>query len=173
MSPSEAEDINAVLLRDYGRLYDQPRFRLSWSEDQFETRVGNVSEFYGSIFVRETSGAHYLKKYGYIKDRWVLEHVSVGLNSELLQVISYEPLFVFQTNKGVYLEPITRAIRVMIDAVLNPLKLTPGAVLDEEEKQFQKEIAFIEDYLTDVTDYIPSMLANKEAIVVPALPPKD
>lgn len=167
-SPTEVKEFNKKLRHEFGLLYDQPRFRLVWSEDLLETRQGAVETFYGHIFVKRETGFHQLKKYSYLKDRWILEQSNLSLNPELTQVVGYEPVFVFQDNQGNYLEPVWRAIYLLVDSIMNPRKLSPSDLAEEERTQQEKEIAFFEQYLSGETSYVASMLANKEAVVVPS-----
>lgn len=166
-SEAEIKRINEELLLKYGRFHDYPKFRLVWSDSQIETRVGKVNVFYGSIFVRTEDGVHQLPKYPYIKSRWVLEVLAEGWNPELSKVINYEPLWTFQDINGNYLAPNLRAIHIIIYSVLNPTRLSPSDVDDQERKALEKEIEYFDDYLRGETSYVASMLANKEAIVVP------
>lgn len=92
--------VNEHLRNVYGRdLLGRPYFRIVWSDEQLETRIGKVAEYYGHIFVREVDGAHKVPKYSWIKHRWILEKLMYFDNPprELPDTHkgSYEPIYVF------------------------------------------------------------------------------
>lgn len=170
MTSDELTALNETLHRDYGESFGVPRFRLAWSENQFELRMGAVNVFYGNIFLREEKGIHNVRKYNYLKDKWILEEVMNSFNHELEKTVNYEPIWVFQDSKGNYLEPILRAIRLIIYTILNPQKKSPTFVKDLEDEAMKKEYEFFLDYFKNESEYIPSMLHNREAIISPGVP---
>lgn len=164
----DVKDINKRLLDLYGKdLYGNPRFRIVWSDSQTEKRSGTFNVWYGKIFVRKEVGIREVPKYTYINSKWVLEQISPNPYEDVDAKLSYEPLWVFQDKKGNPLQPVWSAVEIILYSLFNPQKLTPGQLKEQEEKEFAKQIQDFEDQLSGETSYLASMLANKEAVVVP------
>lgn len=152
----------------YGTELDgRPRYRLIWSEEATEHRRGVHREFHGKIFLREWVGVKECKKYAYLKDRWVLEKLMFFPVAEIVDSGKghYEPVWVFQKDDGSYLKPIWEAVYYLVQTLLNPPKHDKAYWDEQEVLQKKKELEKYEEILG--IEYIPSMLANKEAIIVP------
>lgn len=81
-------------------LRTEPLFRLVWSDDQREKRIGTFRVYTGNIFIREETKVENCEKYSFIKERWILEQwfpPEVAMNDELPDSKngSYEPIYVF------------------------------------------------------------------------------
>lgn len=122
-----AEDIDRInyqLLKRYGReefAQNQQRFRVVFSEDQFEkrfvTHTKDGFELPGPIVME-------VPKYRqYIHGRYVLERlVPVAEDSDLVTEVSYEPMHVFQTSEKrghIYLPPRFDMCEVFIESLLS------------------------------------------------------
>jgi hypothetical protein len=155
-----------------------PLFRIVWSEDQFEKRLGTYDDFSpGGIFLRTVTEVREAPKYRqWIKEKYVLERLVVvpEVNSDDLpeSKVSYEPLWVFEDKNGNYLPPKYEAAKFAIDCVYAAIgKSSMAKYVDEEainDPERKGAIAKIQHELfgdeTDVTD----ALARKEGVVVPS-----
>lgn len=178
------ETINNQLIDLYGidTLTGQPMWRVAWSEDQFEHRRGIYDDYTRSgIFIRRVEEVRYVPKYRqWIKEKYVLERLTIipEVNAGELPAtkLSYEPIYVFQSDIGHYLPPRINACKFLIDTVLaaqgksslakykDPLAGLSNEELIEQKRQeidnLQKELFGNE---TDTGD----ALAHGEAIIVP------
>ena len=82
-------------------LSDEPMFRLVWSSDIKEKRIGTYRDYVAGVFVRERHCCESVLKYNYIQDRWILERwfpPEVCWNEELPDSIkgSYECIYSFE-----------------------------------------------------------------------------
>lgn len=162
--------INNRLTDYYGRdITGMPFFRVVWSEGLLEKRVGHFEDFYGSIFLRAYDGLREVPKYSYIKNRHILEKLVFHKETkEILEKHSYEPVYVFQDKNGKSLPVIWRACEALIHSLMygERQKLTASDMIAEEEKKDKRDVEYFEDSLD--MSYTATMLANKEAIVVPS-----
>lgn len=176
------ESINRQLIDLYGidTITGDAIWRVVWSEDQFEHRLGTYDDFVPgtNVYLRTVTEVRHVKKYPWIKEKYTLEKLVVipAVNTPELPAtkISYEPMFPFQDDYGRCMPPTILACKFIIDTVNSKLgkKVVykdPLAGLDtqqlreakaEELNQIQKELFGNE---TDTGD----ALAHGEAVVVP------
>jgi len=152
------ERINEYLIRDFGKWDDgRARFRVVWSEDQIEKiNSWHTDEGFDLLTPRVTERP----KYQYIEGRYILEQLSIvpDHDKELTERFSYEPLWVFQDNKGGYLPPRWDACKLIIEAMYKN-RVQAGSFKKytrDEAVAAQQEMKEIEDQLfgneSDVTD---------------------
>lgn len=117
------ESINIQLKDLYGQdtLSGLPIWRVSWSETQTEKQLVNITENGVQLLYPEVRE---VKKYlGFIKDKYILERLVLveGINAKMLptQKTSYEPVWIFETQNGVYLPPKMEVCQIVIDHVYN------------------------------------------------------
>lgn len=115
------ESINLQLKDLYGQdtLSGLPIWRISWSEDEKEKQLVATTETGAKLLHPEVRE---VKKYlGFIKDRYILERLVLveGINTVFLpdQKISYEPVWIFETQSGIYLPPKMEVCQIVIDHV--------------------------------------------------------
>lgn len=155
------ERINEVLSRRYG-LHDdgRPKFKVVWSEDQLEKRFTTrtkegIDLLYPEVIER--------KKYQHISERYVLEQLSVvpedDPNNDLVDKLSYEPLWTFQDRFGNYLPPRIDACIFIIKHIYEAAERASRGLrelIKEDPEAAAKELAAVEEYLfgneTPVTD---------------------
>lgn len=158
-----------VKLAARGRSLDgRPIWRISWSSSQREKRLGNFSDFYGSIFLRETKEIREVPKYWNNPDRWVLERLTflppnASIHREIVAQCdlditsptlngSYEPIYFFQDKHSNPL-PVTEWA---LEAVMHSLefgkrvKLTDSAAQDEYMAETDREAAYFEMELAEM-----------------------
>jgi len=184
----DVEEINRQLIDFYGvdTVTGQAMWRVVWSEDQFEHRYGTYDDYTSSgIYLRTVTEVRYVKKYPWIRDRYVLEDLVVipEINAGDLPAtkMSYEPKYPFQTKNGSYAPPTILAARWVIDCILavkgkgtlsrykdkiDEMKVSSTtakeyyAMRNEELNELEKELFGNE---TDTGD----AMAHGEAIIVP------
>ena len=113
------ESINKKLLEEYGTEFvNSPRFRVVFSEDQYEKRWTNYTDEEFELIHPEV---RLLPKYKqFIQAKYILERlvpVPEEVETDLTTKISYEPAWVFQDNKGNYLPPFFEGCVYVIDAL--------------------------------------------------------
>lgn len=112
--------INERLVRDYGKLDDlMPFWRVSWSEDQFEKRLSSYTDEGFELLFPEV---RLLPKYKqWIQNKYILERLTVVPEIQQHEIpsdkITYEPVWVFENNKGEALPPNWSAIQLIIKSV--------------------------------------------------------
>lgn len=112
------EVINKRLKEHYGVTEDKPNFRISWSDDQWEHRwTANTEEGLQLIHPE----VRRMRKYPYLKGKHVLEQlteVPIISQHEIPEfALSYEPLHVFEDNKGNPLPPAWIAAKWVVDQI--------------------------------------------------------
>lgn len=169
---SDVKFINDKLKATFGTELDgSPKFRLVWSDSQFEYRKGTFNDFYGKLFVRSFTGIRRTFKYSYIKERWILEvKIPPIPNDELVDQNGYEPLYVFESSKGEYLQPLWEVCKIIIYHILNPdmNPLQRKEMYEElERKQVAMEVDYFKDAMEDANPIMASRLKAGEAILNP------
>jgi len=152
------EMINRDLLSKYRVLDGRPIYRVVFSGDQYETRKGKFTDWYGHIMIREVTAVRTVPKYWYIKpDCWVLERLTFFAGVQALKEISeelvearngsYETLLPFRDGEGNPLPCNQRIVDLVIWKLHNPTKVLPSdieaarvAEEQEETKYFEGEI---------------------------------
>ena len=167
------ENINQKLLEEYGtelQCGNLPRFRVVFSEDQYEKRWTEYTDDGLQLLHPEV---RLLPKYKqWVKAKYVLERlIPIVGETDLVDKVSYEPAWVFQDKNGNYLPPFFEGCKFVIESMLEVINrgvhftkykdktLTPEERMAEitrmEQKLFGNE--------SDVTD----ALAYGTGIVVP------
>lgn len=102
----------------------QPLWRVSWSEDQFEDRLGTYDDYdsSGTIWLRTITEVRRVPKYRqWLKDLYVLEHLVAVPFTNMMDLpdakVSYEPLFPFWDKDGNYLPPKWEVCEFVISLV--------------------------------------------------------
>jgi len=167
------EHINNQLIAEFGRELiadNEPRFRVVWSDDQFEKRwTDRTKDGFPLLYpeVRE------LPKYQWAKGRYILERlVPVGPNSDLTTKVSYEPAWTFETDGGRYLPPRYDACQLIIEAIFSQIN-TAGLFKkykdpDNSPEYRKKKIDEMQAVLFGNETSTGDSLAYKEGITNPA-----
>jgi len=119
------ESINSQLIGLFGMdtVTGQPIWRVVWSEDQFEYRLGTYDDITPEgLFLRTVTEVRYVPKYRqWVQNKFVIERLVVipEISREELPAtkISYEPIWVFEDKYGNYLPPKLEAAKFIIDTV--------------------------------------------------------
>jgi hypothetical protein len=138
------EDINRKLLEEFGREMSKelPRFRVVFSEDQFEKRI---TEFSDEGFELQQPEVRTLPKYRqYIKEKYVLErYIPVTGETDLVDKMSYEPLWVFQTKDGQYLPPFYEGCKLVIESMYERINKTGFAKYKDKNISKEERLAHL------------------------------
>ena len=119
------ETINELLKNHFGTdtVTGLAMWRISWSEDQFENRLGTYEDYTpGGIYIRTVTEVRKVPKYSqWVPRKYTLENL-VGIplqNRHELpdSKMSYELMFVFEKGNGEYLPPNFEAAKFIIDSV--------------------------------------------------------
>lgn len=134
------ESINEKLLREYGvelQVGNLPRFRVVFSDDQYEKRWTNYS---AEGFELQQPEVRELPKYRqYIHSKYVLERLlPVMGETDLVEKVSYEPAWVFQDKDGNYLPPFFEGCRLVIESLFSAID-KKGAFAKYKDKNVSPE----------------------------------
>ncbi|MEM3038628.1 MAG: hypothetical protein QXE45_04455 [Thermoplasmata archaeon] len=170
------ESLNRQLADLYGVdiVTGLPIWRIVWSEDQLEKRLGTYHDFTPSgLYIRTVTEVREVPKYRqWIRQKYVLERLSIipemQQNELPTSKISYEPIWVFQDKNGNYLPPKLSVAKFVIDCVYAALGKTSLAKykdnpIEETEKSIQEIYEYLYGNETDITD----KLRWKEAVFIP------
>lgn len=174
------ESINKQLKELFGidTISGLQMWRVVWSEDQFEKRLGTYDDYStGGIYLRTVTEVREAPKYRqWIQEKYVLERLTVipMLNQQDLptEKLSYEPIYVFETKKGEYLPPKIEAAKFIINGIYAAQgKQSMAKYVDEEmknpEEAREKRILELEHELFGNETMVGDALAYREAIVNP------
>jgi hypothetical protein len=149
---TDVEIINKDLLDKYRTIQNYPVYRLVWSEDTFENRLGTFREFTESgLFIREVTDVRKVRKYNYIHHRWIFEMWAPGSitrNPETPDAAGgdYVPVYVFESGQGSYLSPTRKVVEFLISALEGRVKKDE---MPSEQYLEDREIKAIEESLDD------------------------
>jgi hypothetical protein len=169
--PQDIKNINKLLVKNHGKAFNgKAWYRVAWSENQTEKRVGTFNDFYGEIFIKQFTGLREVRKYDGpdFKERWILEKLMFFDNPEVWGSYhegTYEPIWVFRGPGGSYQKPNYRSIDFLLGMINTPVeKLTEKQLDDIEEKKLEQETALEYDRLQQNA----SMFDEERTIVVPS-----
>lgn len=172
-------DINNSLIDLYGVDISSGDaiWRVVYSEEQFEKRLGTYRDFTPSgLFIREVTEVRLVPKYRqWIPEKWVLERLVAIPDMNLPELpatkVSYEPIFIFENAKGEPLPPKLEVCKIVIDTIYAAQgKSSLAKYTDEKAKNDPKRVQAVKEIYdelfgeeTEITD----ALARGSAIVVP------
>jgi hypothetical protein len=159
----EHKDLNKFLRESYGKtVTGKTNFRLVWSEDIFEKRLGEFNEFYGKIFLRTIKGIRELRKYNYIHNRYILEgwiDGDLSSNGEVPEAThgDYAPIWVFEDNKNNPLTVTRKVLSFIIASIQGRVKRDDE--IDEktlEDLEIARTIESFDDHPADFSTSGPT-----------------
>lgn len=150
------ESINTDLLSKYRLLDGRPIYRVVFSDDQFEFRKGEFTDYYGPIILRVVKEVRLVKKYWYIQPPcWILEKLIFTNGYQALKDLkeelvdsgngTYEPLLPFKDGQGNALPVNQRVVDYIIWKLHNPTKTLPSDVEAEKLAQEIEETKYFEE----------------------------
>lgn len=183
--PETIESINQQLIDHFGvdTSTNQAMWRVVWSEDQFEHRLGTYDDFVPNtdIYLRTVTEVRYVPKYRqWLPNVYVLERLVVIPDMNLVELpavkVSYEPMYPFQTASGIPLPPKFIVCKFQIDLLYAAMGKSsmakykdPDFGLNKEDYHAKKvaEIDKLQQDLFGNESLVGDALAHKEAIIVP------
>lgn len=119
------DSINSYLTNQFGidTVSGLPIWRVVFSEDQFEKRLGTYEDSTpGGIYLRTVTEVREVPKYRqWIVKKYVLERMvvvpDVDKDSLPTSKVSYEPIWVFEDKHGNYLPPRHDAAKFIVDTI--------------------------------------------------------
>lgn len=172
------ESINKQLIEEFGidSITGRAMWRVVWSEDQFEKRKMEVTDEGLQLLHPEVREVPKYRQW--VKERFVLENLTIipVINQDELPTskYSYEPIWIFETQAGVYLPPKFEAAKLVVDAVYIAKGRTdfvrykdPDSDTEEAKENHKKRVdGLVADLFGNETE-TGDALAHGEAIVVP------
>jgi len=171
-------EINRKLSDTYGKFdtTDKAVWRIVWSEDQVEKRWMTHTR---EGFELQQPEVQEVPKYRqWIQEKYVLERIVAipeFVENELVEQISYEPVWVFEDKTGKPLPPIWPAVHLIVEQVYKQAAKVTGAkykdpeVVDPKmtkEDQLARVDRLVKEMFGDETD-TGDALAYKEGVTVP------
>jgi hypothetical protein len=144
-------------LRIYGKnQYDDPIFRVVFADEQTEKRQSVFNDFHGDLFLRTVYETREVKKYPWIKRKWILERWAPG-------ELSYHPdlstdkngvyicVYIFQDKNSNYLSPLLKVCEIIIKQLLHPRRMPEALAQDKEiyDKEEKTEVDKILDKIKE------------------------
>lgn len=121
VSQEELDIINRRLQENFGVYTDgRPKFRIVWSHDQIEKRwVSHTPEGWqllNPVVEERPKYRQYINPPKYLLER--LLEIPEGCETDLVEPTSYECIWIFETQRGVYLPPKFTAAKLVIEQLL-------------------------------------------------------
>lgn len=158
--PIEIDRINKKLAETYRVLDGRPIYRVVWSDDMLEKRIGTFTDWYGHIMIRqEHKCLREVKKYWYYQAPcYVLEKLIFIANNRALEEISlelveskngsYEPIYTFQDKDNNPLPVLEKVIDIILWQLHNPRKRLPSDLVEEARLAEKEETDYFVDQLS-------------------------
>lgn len=164
------DEINKRLADKYGKFENGfPYFRLIWSEDVMERRrMTHTDEGFELI----NPEVRMVPKYRhYIRDRYILEGLTAVpefVETDLVEKISYEPVWTFETGTGQYIIPIWEAVYFILETVKHNQENAgkpreyQGKILGDNEDLGKEEQ--LHNKLTKVNELEKELFGNETSV---------
>lgn len=169
------ESINKKLLDEFGTELscgNQPKFRVVFSEDQYEKRLTDRTDEGFELLIPEV---RLLPKYKqWVREKYILERlIPIVGETDLVEKTSYEPAWIFQDKDCNYLPPFFEGCRLVIDSLLEKMGHKGFVKYKDKNETAEERLAKlqkVEDQLfgneTPVTDalaYGTGVVVKKES----------
>lgn len=170
------DSINGMLYREYRVLDGRPIYRIVWSDSQLEKRIGDFTDWYGHILIRQEHKAlREVKKYWYFeKPCWVLEKLIFIRDSQALKEItlelvearsgSYEPVYAFRDSDGNPLSVNWKVVEIILAVLHNPVKRLPSDFEADRLIEEQDEHKYFFDKISE--DERPELFVWENSVFV-------
>ena len=168
------KEINTWLKEHYGKdLLSRPCFRLVWSEDELEKRIGHFEEYTGTIYTGTFHGLREVKKYAnpIYKDRYILEKLIFGIDNkeiwgDTVRDGTYEPVWVFRGPDDTFQMPTRKTVAFVLRMLLGDKeRRTQGMEDSDDAAAMLQEIKDTEEILGGGGGDIASHLATRTGSV--------
>jgi hypothetical protein len=170
--PETLEFINTRLERNFGRdvVTGRPFFRVVFSEEQFEKRLGTYTDYSREgVYLRTVREVREVPKYRqWIPNKYVLEGLTLipTINQEELPVeaLSYEPIWVFEDKHGSPLPPRYEAAEFILARLREQMGKSPYPKYREDVIPDEERIARLEEELFGNETPIGDALAHGNGV---------
>lgn len=149
------EAINKWLASNYGSFDGQPKFRLSFANDQMEKRLGTFVDYIPNtnVFLREVTEVREVKKYPELnfKDCYILEKLVPNYHRNIPGKLSYEAIWSYDKRlpDGSIKHPTFEAIQFFMKASQDGPKKTAQFWIEQAEKQDENTLSYYEDLFSN------------------------
>lgn len=166
--------INNRLREIYGQsLEGLSNFRVIWADDQFEKRRMTHTDSGIQLLTPEVREVPKYRQW--VQGKYILERLTVVpefVETDLINTISYEPLWVFEDKNGNPLNPKWGAIQFVMETVMDNMlhggyKKYKEPTTEEAIEQKQQRVRQLEEELFGNESPVGTALAHKEAVTVP------
>jgi len=166
--------INTELIREFGFVYDKPKFRIIWTGDQFEKRLAEYNDFDGNkIRIRTVTEVREVPKYPYVNPPWwMLERrMKSSADESIKNWNGYEPLYLFRhfdgSDYGDYLPPrldmaLVACKMSLVRKEKRNYEMDKGEFEDKEDRK-EKDIF---EQVKDMTSDLAHHFHHKEAVIM-------
>jgi hypothetical protein len=179
MGPAEPlQKLNKRLADNYGYLdgavHKYPKFRVVFSDEQFEMRTGEFSDFSASgIYLRTVFETRRVNKYPAYPHKYILE---VALPNETTEIkaekVTYEMLWVFHDLEGKSRPDLVcwRVVNIFAHTYYaKKEKRTTADYEAEEQERHNADIEWFFEQLQNESPLIAGKLHDRSAIVNPGI----
>ena len=125
---SVVDTINKELKKHGSNEYGDPNFRVVFSDEQTERRKVTSKNPSKILLLFDTEEIKEVKKYPWIKRKWILERWSSGETHKDLQNFKsgiYICIYIFQDKNNNYLPPLLKVTEIIVNRLLNPISRRP------------------------------------------------
>lgn len=172
LSQPSMDALNARISDRYGvSIEGTPKFRVVWSEDQTEKRITQYTDEGFQLIHPEVRELPKYKQW--IHQKYVLERLTVMPEfaiTDLVDKISYEPVWVFESAKGIALVPTWPACWHILESLhqlVSSVGYTKYKDKTETKEEYEARIdALVDDLYGNETE-TGDALSHGDAIVVP------
>lgn len=165
--------ISDELLREFGKVNNQAKFRVVWTGNEYEKREAEYEDWLGNTLIRRVFETREVPKYPYVNPPWyMLERYFDRVDPSLKESNHYEPLYLFQHfdskgNPGPYLHPRYDMAKL---AAETSMKKKPVRTYVMDKAEFEEKEARVErdifEQLSDQTSYLAHQFHHGEAITM-------
>jgi hypothetical protein len=161
------------IIDEFGLFFSRPKFRIVWTGDCFEKRLGTYEDYEGTLRIRTVTEVREVPKYPYVNPPWwMLERAVEFQDDSIKRGDLYEPLYLFRHfgPKGEYGEFLPPRADMAILAAKMSLVKRPKRTLDMDKNEFEEKEAKgekdIYEQICDRTSYLAHQFHHKEAIIM-------
>lgn len=122
IADADLEVMNRKLHEWFGETENKAHFRIVWADDQLEKRLTTHTKDGFELIRPEILEVPKYRQW--IRHKYLIEKLTVvprWAQTELIELLSYEPLFVFEDKHGNYLPPLLSVARIAIESTLDAI----------------------------------------------------
>jgi len=171
ISDADLELMNRKLHEWFGETENKAHFRIVWSDDLLEKRLTTHTKDGFELIRPEVLEVPKYRQW--LRSKYLIEKLTVvprWTQTDLVELLSYEPLFVFEDRKGNYLPPRLDVARIAIESTLDALGVEhakykdPRADGNNGQDAMEQERKAIMEYLYANENPIGDALATRSGV---------